>query len=251
MKIYNLTKPYLSKHRLAIITYLIISVFVGLFVMVNPFLIGDFIDSLIEGSSMSVAYRFAIIFAVVGYNGSGKTTLINLLLGIYIDERNGDIFYNGYSSEQLNMSDVRRNYIGLTEQESVILNESIFYNITFEEDKELICEEKSEIFQGFHTNFTIDEFAAELLANLKNKTSNPANFSGGEKQKLSILRLLIKNPDVMIFDEPSSSMDASSTERFSEYLQSIKRNKIIIIITHDSYIKNNCDVFIDLSVKNE
>ena len=65
--------------------------------------------------------------------------------------------------------------------------------------------------------------------------------SGGEKQKIAILRLLYKNPDVMIFDEPTSALDAVTTKGFIEYLSRVKAGKIIVIITHDDFIKGCCD----------
>lgn len=69
-------------------------------------------------------------------------------------------------------------------------------------------------------------------------------YQGGEKQKISILRVLLKNPSVLILDEPTSAMDYESAKRFMVYLESIKNNKIIIIVTHDQEIKNMCDEII-------
>ncbi len=65
--------------------------------------------------------------------------------------------------------------------------------------------------------------------------------SGGEKQKIAILRVLYKDTPVMIFDEPTSALDSKSIKSFINYLGSIKKEKIIIIITHDEYVSKTCD----------
>lgn len=62
---------------------------------------------------------------------------------------------------------------------------------------------------------------------------NAANLSGGEKQKISLLRALLKNPDVLILDEPTSALDTNSRVALKAYLNEIKQNKIIIVVTHD------------------
>ncbi len=76
---------------------------------------------------------------------------------------------------------------------------------------------------------------------------NAMNLSGGEKQKLSLLRILLKNSEVLILDEPTSAMDIESGEKLYGYLNAIKSNKIIIVVTHDNYIVGKVDHVINLS----
>ena len=80
MKIFALCKPYLLKYKWSLVIYLSISVFVGLLAMVNPFLIGNFIDTLVEGGNMTVVFRFSIIFASLNVV---KTTLSYITMLIY------------------------------------------------------------------------------------------------------------------------------------------------------------------------
>ena len=75
---------------------------------------------------------------------------------------------------------------------------------------------------------------------------NSTNISGGEKQKLSILRELIKKPSVLIFDEPTSSMDKDSKVEFYKYIQELKTERIIIIISHDQETENIADFTIKI-----
>ena len=68
-----------------------------------------------------------------------------------------------------------------------------------------------------------------------------SEFSGGEIQKIALVRLFIKTADVLLLDEPTSALDVMSKERVMDYLQDIKQDKIIIIISHDWEIAELCD----------
>lgn len=68
-----------------------------------------------------------------------------------------------------------------------------------------------------------------------------SEFSGGERQKIALVRLFIKTADVLLLDEPTSALDVMSKERVMDYLQDIKQDKIIIIIRHDWEIAELCD----------
>jgi len=72
------------------------------------------------------------------------------------------------------------------------------------------------------------------------------NLSGGEKQKISILKVLHKNPQIMIFDEPTAELDVLTSKKLMSYLQKIKNTKIIIIITHDKRVKSMCDEIVSI-----
>lgn len=87
----------------------------------------------------------------------------------------------------------------------------------------------------------INQNSFSFIINEKN-----TNISGGEKQKISILKVLYKNPEVMIFDEPTSALDMNTTRKFINYLQKIKSDKIIIIVTHDEYVKGCCDEIVQI-----
>ena len=67
------------------------------------------------------------------------------------------------------------------------------------------------------------------------------NISGGEKQKIAIIRQVVQDGQVMIFDEPTSAMDESGKKQFLQLIDQIKNHKIIIIVSHDNAILNTCD----------
>lgn len=72
------------------------------------------------------------------------------------------------------------------------------------------------------------------------------NLSGGEKQKIALVRALIKNPDVLILDEPTSALDSVCTANLISYLKSIQQEKIIILITHDYRLEELADAIVSL-----
>lgn len=184
------------------------------------------------------------IYTIMGANGSGKSTLINLILGLYIDEFQGNVLFNGISIKQVDMIDARYRLIGVTEQEPVLFEDTIEFNLTFNLKK----------FSDDRLQFLMDvlglrDFISSLPCGLKTFISEKAaNISGGEKQKIALLRALLKDPDVLILDEPISALDSSSRNRLKEYLVSIKKQKLIIIITHDDTFTDISDV--ELSMVN-
>ena len=154
------------------------------------------------------------------------------------DEFLGEVFYNGKRISLLDMREVRRRYIGISEQEPMLLPDTLRYNITLDEQGELDEEKFYKLCGCLGMEEFIDSLPNDLDTVINEKSSN---LSGGEKQKISLLRVLMKNPDVLILDEPTSALDRASRKRLGEYLQSIRKEKIIIISTHDKAFIEICD----------
>lgn len=175
------------------------------------------------------------IYCLFGANGIGKSTLIELILGLYLDEYEGDILVNGEEIHQIDMENLRGEHIGVCEQFPILISDTIENNINMESHN------NSKDIDAFEEAIGIKEFVNKLPAGYKtliNIQSN--NISGGEKQKISIARVIKKNPDVIIFDEPTSAMDYESTMHFYQELERLKKDKIVIIITHDlSYVNDS------------
>ena len=178
-----------------------------------------------------------------------------MLLGLYMLEKQGDIFINRMPMETLDMVNIRKGYIGISEQDPVMLTGCMLDNINPYSAIDAMTTETTNKVRFYielldmlkHENLFFDEAINNKTSDTANTDNNSfANLSGGEKQKLSILRLLLKNPDVMIFDEPTSAMDITTSKRFLEHLKEIKGNKIIIIITHDNLAREICDEFLCL-----
>ncbi|WP_346885196.1 ABC transporter ATP-binding protein [Clostridium sp. UBA4395] len=154
------------------------------------------------------------IYCINGENGSGKSTLCDLLLGLY-ENYLGDIIFNSTNLRDINIYSFRNNIIS-------------------------ICNQELNMFYYDKNNIKNDYFNVTGL-------NSKINLSGGEKQKLLINRILNKDSDVMILDEPSSALDRNSVEKLKEVILQLKKEKIIILITHDSRLLSIADIIFDIN----
>lgn len=169
------------------------------------------------------------MYVVAGGNGCGKSTMLSLLLGMYIDECQGDITYNGHSIKELDMRTLRKERIGVCEQEPYLIEDTIRYNMIYSNDT---ADDEKLMKLAYHVSF--DDFLKNSEKGLDTPVGEGGNaLSGGQKQKTALVKAFYKNPDVLVLDEPTSAMDAEGQERLIKYLTSIKKDKIIIVITHD------------------
>ena len=179
----------------------------------------------------SYSFKKGKIYYIQGENGTGKTTLIDLLLGMFIGEYTGNIYYNNTNIKQLNMSKLRYEKISVLEQTPYLINGSIADNIHLTE---------------LHTNTA---FHDKIILKKEPEFYNVENgLSGGERQKIGLLRLLAKNADVLIMDEPTSSLDQLSKEFLYHELHELKKNKIIIIVSHEKDLLPYADEIIQLNL---
>ena len=193
-------------------------------------------------NDFSALFAAGYIYAITGQNGCGKSTVVKLLLGLYPTDYSGTIQYNGINLQDIDLYDLRAHSVGITEQEPTIIEDSIINNLT------LLCDDPDMSLLDFYIDaLGLRDFIKQLPDGLETKlTEQNQNLSGGEKQKIAIIRLLLKNPDVLIFDEPTSALDSASKTQFIDILMGIKHNHIIILITHDQSIADVCDYVIPL-----
>lgn len=192
-------------------------------------------------SNFSIKFTKGNIYTISGANGSGKTTIVNSTLGLDIGEYSGEISINGLPLEKIDMENARKYLFGVVEQEPVLFEDTIAYNIwlggTGDEKK----------LNEYINMLGLQCFFSNLPKGLQTKIGESAtNLSGGEKQKISIIRSLIKDPEVIILDEPTSALDRESSEKLKIHLQSIKDQKIIFIVSHDSSFHDISDTVISL-----
>lgn len=181
------------------------------------------------------------IYAIVGENGSGKTTLINNLLGLFNGYYKGNIRINNFELREIDMYSLRKRLIAVGQQENNLGEtyvKDVFsnYNINSLEN---IREEISLL--------NMDKmFLNEMFSIIDFWDCEIKNLSGGERQKICILKALLKKTNVLIFDEPTAALDRGSTETFIDLLTEIKKNMIVVIISHDEKLISISDEIIKI-----
>jgi ATP-binding cassette subfamily C protein len=178
------------------------------------------------------------VYCLTGKNGSGKSTLLECLLGLYAEQTEGEIIFDGNDISAIDMQSLRKDHIGYVEQEPTILKDSLKSNINVLSDEE--ADPSEELLEMLNFKAFYRENSKKVF------DDNGASLSGGEKQKIEILRNLLDTKDILMMDEPTSSMDSDSIERFIKYIKTIKNNRIIIIVSHDQRMIENCNYVLQL-----
>lgn len=185
----------------------------------------------------NINYKFKVneIYFISGKNGSGKTTLVNSILGLY-SEYDGNILVDGYSIKNINMYSFREKFVSFIDQHGLLINSSIYENISLNQNVSIKTIETYLLDFGLIKAY--DE-ASEYLS--KNINELSSNLSGGECQKICLIREFLRNKKVMIFDEPTSYLDVYSKNIFIKYVKNLKENHIVIIISHDEELFQKID----------
>ena len=180
--------------------------------------------------NVSIDFPDKGIVFVVGKSGSGKSTLLNILGGL--DKMDsGEIIIDGKSTSDFSGSDfdAYRNYhIGFIFQEFNLLDDlSVRENIALA----LKMQAKG------HDATTIDE--ALKLVNLEGLGyRTPKELSGGQKQRIAVARALVKNPNIILADEPTGALDSKTGYDLMSSLKSLSKDKLVIVVTHDAEMAN-------------
>ena len=164
--------------------------------------------------------------AIVGPSGAGKSTLFNLIPRLY-DVIGGEIKLDDYNIQELDLHFLRQN-VGLVTQETYLFNASIRENLLYAKSdatqEELIkaCKEAN-----------IHNFIMNLPDGYDTEVGNRGiKLSGGEKQRISIARVFLKDPKILILDEATSSLDSISEGLIQDALSSLIKNKTSLVIAH-------------------
>ncbi|WP_341266622.1 ATP-binding cassette domain-containing protein [Candidatus Phytoplasma fraxini] len=164
--------------------------------------------------------------SVIGDNGSGKTTLVKILIGL-LRQNQGQIFINGKELTENNLFELRTS-MGIVFQnpDYQFVGYDVENDIAFGLENRLLSrEEMKQKINKYSRMFNIQH----LLS------SKPNELSGGQKQKVAIASVLAMNPEIIIFDEPTSFLDPQSSQEIFNIIQTIhkQKDKILITITHD------------------
>jgi ABC-type bacteriocin/lantibiotic exporter with double-glycine peptidase domain len=181
---------------------------------------------------------------IVGSSGSGKTTFINILSGI-LNLSSGEILLDG---KKINTNtNVWRKKIGYVSQNVFILDETLKNNIAFGEyEKEINYEKLKNSIEISGLNSLVKQSPKSWNINLG---ENGSNISGGQIQRVGIARSLYRNPNILILDEATSSLDEDTEKNIMKNILDLKGRITIIFITHKLSLLKNCDKIFELKNK--
>lgn len=164
--------------------------------------------------------------AIVGPSGAGKSTIIDLILRLY-DPNAGDIYIDKYNLKELKISDYKKIF-GVVNQESFLFNDTIENNIRFG-NLNLSMSKITEACKKANA----DEFIQKLPNKYKTIIGDRGlKLSGGQKQRLSIARAIVNDPQIIILDEATSSLDNHSENLVIDAIKNIIKTKTTIIVAH-------------------
>ena len=174
-------------------------------------------DLNIEGGKMT---------ALVGLSGAGKSTILNLIPRFY-DPNSGKIFIDNQSIHEVNIYSLRKN-ISLVSQETTLFDDTVRNNIAYAKldasNEEIILAAK---------NSHADEFIQKLPNGYETIIGeNGVRLSGGEKQRLSIARAMLKKSSIILLDEATSSLDSDTEEKIQNAISLLTKNKTTVVIAH-------------------
>ena len=164
--------------------------------------------------------------ALVGLSGAGKSTILNLIPRFY-DPSSGSILIDDQSIHQVNIYSLRKN-ISVVSQETTLFDDTVKNNITYANleasDEEIMLAAK---------NSYADEFIRKLPNGYETIIGeNGVRLSGGEKQRLSIARAMLKKSSVILLDEATSSLDSDTEEKIQNAITLLTKNKTTVVIAH-------------------
>lgn len=172
--------------------------------------------------------------ALLGPSGAGKTTLANLLMRLY-EPTEGTLFIDGIDIRRIRLTDLRTR-ITMVGQDTHLFRGTIAENImygNFEAGPTEVMEAAKAA--------EIHEFVMTLPGKYETTTEEQGqNFSGGQKQRLSLARALLTNPDILILDDCTSALDASTTARIQDTLDKVMEGRTTIVITHRVSMAMKC-----------
>ena len=175
---------------------------------------------------------------ISGKNGCGKTTIAKLLLGFY-DNYEGSILINGNEVKSVN-EEALRDRISLLPQKCHLFNTSILENIRISNNKLSDIEFNKKIEELTELNlFDGIDLYSQCIDNGK-------NLSGGQIQRISLARILIRDFDMCIFDETTNSLDGQTKKIIKNIIKAKFNNKICIFISHDDYFDDLINIYLNL-----
>ena len=177
--------------------------------------------------------------ALVGHSGSGKSTILNLIPRVY-DVHSGEIVIDNQRIKDLNLNSLRKE-ISIVDQNTTLFDDTVFNNIKYAKPSA----SDQEVFNASKISMSTD-----FIEQLENKFEtligeNGVKLSGGEKQRISIARALLKDSKIILLDEATSSLDSETEEKIQKAIEELTKNKTTVVIAHRlSTILNSENIYV-------
>jgi len=179
--------------------------------------------------------------AIVGASGSGKSTLVNLLMRFYECPENS-IFLDGEDIRSFSLKTLRRSMAYVT-QESYLFNATLKMNLLYGLENEV----DDDTLMKAVSDAKLKEFIEKIPKGLETEVGDRGvQLSGGEKQRVAIARAFLKNPDILILDEATSSLDSETEETIQNAIKGLTKDKTTIVIAHRLSTIRNADKIVVL-----
>lgn len=194
-------------------------------------------ENLFKNFNLKIPFGSSV--GIVGDTGSGKTTIAKLLLRLY-EPTDGSIYIGKYNINEIDINSLRKK-IGIVSQDSFLFNSTIKNNISYGITNPLIEDIEDAAIQSQSIEF-IDKlpFGFDTAVGERGQT-----LSGGQQQRIAIARTLMRQPDIIIFDEATSSVDNKTEQLIQQALFDIRKGRTSIIIAHRlSTIRNCSNIFV-------
>ena len=195
-----------------------------------------YVDNFDVLNSVDLTIKAGQTTAIVGSTGSGKSTLIKLLLRLY-EINNGSINFDSTNLKELELSSLREK-IGLVSQDVFLFEGTVLENIAYGD----LNASESEVWNAAQKS-EADEFINKLPQ--KENTivgERGQKLSGGQRQRISIARAILKNPEILILDEATSSVDNETEAAIQRSLDILKQDRTVIVIAHRLSTVRNADI---------
>ena len=182
-------------------------------------------DTVVALNNVSIDFPETGLVFLLGKSGSGKSTLLNAIGGLDTFD-SGEIIIKGKSSKDFTQSDFdsyRNTFIGFIFQEYNILE-----NFTVQKNLALALE-----LQGKHADKAEIDRLLEQVEMTQYAKRKPNQLSGGQKQRVAIARALVKNPEIIMADEPTGALDSNTGKQVMDTLKALSKTKLVIIVSHD------------------
>ena len=192
-------------------------------------------------NDLSLSVNDNEIVSIFGASGSGKSTLLNIISGL-LSYDSGEIYFNrNIFNSSFNFTNYRKNDIGIVFQEDFLLKEfNVIENIMIPNiikgiEKKTAYNNAMNFLERFNLSSIKDQY--------------PSSLSGGEKQRVSIIRSVINKPKLILADEPTGSIDEENKNKVFSLFESISNNlnTSILIMTHDNNVSNISNNILNLS----